>query len=157
MSAWMLQDELYTDLGATMENYIDRATNVCDFNYYFRAAFIENFGSDSVAEVLQKMYHQNAASYFYRYPKEKSTNDDYIFKYKSGKGKVLDLPQFLKHLACWEYQSCETPDYKTNAIYVAVKEFRRDICETIVTEHEAYKKAGWGEDRKEEKAVVAVG
>lgn len=92
------------------------------------------------------LYAENCASVLYRYPQDtiqsapglidKPTPDEYEFRKLPGTPKPVDV---LSALACYEYQSCEHPGWKTSE----AKRFCDALRAACIRRLPGYENAPW--------------
>lgn len=87
------------------------------------------------------LWNENHLSVNHRY-NENETEDPYVFaKYP----RKLTLPAVVKALDCYEYQSCEHPDWEDSEARRFCRALREAILDKLVAGEE-YEAAPWGID-----------
>lgn len=86
-------------------------------------------------ELGQLLWDQNYASVNYRYSDE-SPAELYT---PTAKRRILTPVQALKAIQCYNYQSCETPDYEKSEAYRFVEAFKSEAISRLP----GYSDADW--------------
>ena len=68
----------------------------------------------------QLMVDANVASMITRYPQDDIKEHWYKFNFKPNTGKPVSFVQFAKAVACFDYQSCETDEWRGSALQVSL-------------------------------------
>ena len=123
-----------------MSCYILNDTNYdLIFNTLLQLDHVQNKSAlDNRGQILKA---QNYASVNARY-KENNTPDAYSFKFapKATFNRLASIVAALKCLACYQYQSCETEDWKNTEACKIVE----NITYALIEELPGYADADWG-------------
>lgn len=106
---------------------------------------------DSLGDMLVE---ENLSSIHYRYPDTVENPEDtpgpleqyWLEDYKFPVSKIeqlrMTIPQAFKAIDCYEYQSCEHPQWKTSQAHDFCQQFRKALIGSIP----GYNSAEWGID-----------
>lgn len=140
MSAFVLSNKNYDFvLSALIDRMRGDYIYVNDEHLQLKAGNQRSGFEKNLTLVGNLLRNANIASVDYRYREKSSKYDEYTFKYThySLKDKIITA---LKILDCYDYQSCEIPDYdKTEACRVV-----NIIRKTLIASLPEYDSAPWG-------------
>jgi hypothetical protein len=130
MSAHICEQITYDRIGSFINIY---------FFKHFRSELEKHYGDGlsqqaSVNQLINDMYQENIRSVNCRY-REKHSFPPIQFNRIE-----VDVIQFMKSIAYWKYQSCETPDWETSKIYQLATQLRVSSIELL----SGYEDAEWG-------------
>ena len=88
------------------------------------------------------LYAANVASVNYRYDNRDGESVDHIPHYRDNDIRHINPVQVLKALACYEYQSCETPEWDASEAHAFCEALRHRMIQVLP----GYEEATWGID-----------
>lgn len=116
--------------------------------------FVPYFGKPSkklypenASELGEMLVKENLSSIHFRYP-DTVTNPDntpgpieqyWLTEYQFHGGKHLSIIEALKAIRCYEYQSCEHPEWEMSA----AKQFCESFTNTLISVLPGYDQAEW--------------
>lgn len=100
------------------------------FGYAHRSASV--MGADAIGQML---LDQNAASVNHRY----SEDEAYVYSYQRPKHTEWLPVDILGAISCYEYQACETPDYRDSEAYA----FCRALESRMIHQLPGHESAPW--------------
>lgn len=109
----------------------------------FKRAWCE-LTPESAGRVGAMLWAENYRSVNHRY-NEDETEDPYQFERYNGPVKLTPRAM-VKLLDCYEYQSCEHPEWEDSEAHRFCLALRRRILSQIVERHAEYESAPWGID-----------
>jgi hypothetical protein len=118
------------------------------FRWYHNEEF-KDLTEENATEVGQMLWDENAASVRYRYPGLKRPgaempgpmNENYIYYHQmAGVHYKFDVAQILKAADCYEYQSCEHPDWESSSAHA----FIQSLVQRTYPKMDGYEAAEWG-------------
>jgi hypothetical protein len=93
--------------------------------------------TENATEIGQMLWDENRRSVNHRYNDERDDVAGYTFQRHMADFNPV---QALKSLSCYEYQSCEHPEWKQSSAYAFCETLRRALCGKLA----GYEAAEWG-------------
>jgi len=121
MSAWVVSKNHINQIMAFAKN-----TN-----------FAFHHNNQTPTEIGQILWDENLRSVNHRYPTHQQKAQKFTFRSAAS----VSVVQFLKHLDCLQYQSCETDNYHERPAYTLLERLRKHGISKIV----GYDDAEWGD------------
>jgi hypothetical protein len=114
---------------------------------------------EQAAEVANMLWRENIKSVSHRYPNESSStlpgpiNTDWTVEAADFRFASLtpDPVQVLKSIACYEYQTCEHPEFEQSEAYAFVKALESAAIGALP----GYDDAEWGAPSRKQESEVA--
>ena len=161
MSAWMVSkahiDALVTAAAGLKPGQHDSGLSwyVKDDGQWFHSEDRRELGysdRDRASEVGMMLWAENWASINYRYPDTVEDHSqvpgpadfrpDHVLAYRYTRARTLEPVAVLKAIACYEYQSCEHPGWRSSE----ARQFCQSLKEKMVRQLPGYNTAPWGID-----------
>lgn len=133
MSAFLMSEESTSDLAY---NIFDKGS--C---YPLLADYFEKKDITCPEDLFKELRKLNIKSVNERYEDSKLTKND-IGEYRFRKNE-LELPELVKKIQCWRYQSGCSEKVLKGKLYKALEEFIRDAAFKYLTMTEEYRNAPW--------------
>jgi hypothetical protein len=145
MSAYVVdRDHIrYLVSAALYTSYRERSRS---FRWYDSNGW-QDLTHENASEVGQMLWNECMRSVSYRYPSDTEdqlpgpTTETFIYYHHLvGRGWIPELPQVFMSCDCYEYQSCETPDWEQSSAFAFLRSLRKSAWQLVP----GYGDAEWG-------------
>jgi hypothetical protein len=130
MSAFIVNKDLI-DLLVTVA--VEGGTHTKGLRFYYEGN-LYNYSAVDADELGQILTQQNYDSVNYRY-QESTEVETYVYKriknVGGDTGAFIPWGHVLRALSCYEYQSCETPDWNQSVAYTICQAIRSKVCNRL--------------------------
>lgn len=110
-----------------IENNMPHPDAEPDYSGFGRPYNVFELRPDSKNRVGQMLLDVNAASVNYRY----SENNAFIYGYQRPRDTHWSVPELLKAIHCYEYQTCERSDWEQSEAYAFCKALERRLINKL--------------------------
>jgi hypothetical protein len=147
MSAYIVNKDLI-DLLVTVA--IEGAPHSRGLRFVFQDE-VKVLDANQANHIGQVLVDQNYNSVNYRY---EETSPSYVYEYQlvqhigGESGALIPWGHVLKALSCYEYQSCESPDWDASLAFAICHAIRKKVCERVAGDDAPWE---WSRKRAEER------